>query len=111
MDAGLDPAGPFFRDESGQQRLDAGDAEFVATLHSNMASVVLRGFGSPLRSGAVDVYLNGGEEQPGCQKLDLAGEVVASGLSPASLVRPLRFPGASATSMQSLHLKNFQKCI
>lgn len=82
----MDPAGPFFRDSSPDDRLDATDASFVSVVHSNMASIVLKGFGNPQKSGDVDVFLNGGEIQPGCEPLDLAGEVVASGLSPASLV-------------------------
>jgi len=102
---GLDPAGPFFRDSSADDRLDSTDASFVSVVHSNMASIVLKGFGNPQKSGHVDVFLNGGEIQPGCQPLDLAGEVVASGLSPASLGAV----GCSHSRSEQFYRTDFEK--
>ncbi|XP_026749599.2 phospholipase A1 2-like [Galleria mellonella] len=56
----LDPAGPCFRTATPNNRLDASDAERVDVLHTN-----IDGFGIAERLGHIDIYINGGEFQPG----------------------------------------------
>ncbi|KAH8325814.1 hypothetical protein KR067_008354, partial [Drosophila pandora] len=60
---GLDPAKPLFVLAGDKKRLDAGDAEFVDVIHSDVFG---RGM---LRSmGHVDFYPNFGPQQPGCME-------------------------------------------
>ncbi|XP_041978410.1 lipase member H-A-like [Aricia agestis] len=56
----LEPAGPCFRTLGPGDRLDASDADFVQVIHTN-----IDGYGMPTRMGHVDIYVNGGEYQPG----------------------------------------------
>lgn len=61
---GLDPAGPLFEwpyVDPIEEKLDAGDAEFVDVIHTNADEM---GISDP--SGHVDYYPNGGKRQPGC---------------------------------------------
>ncbi|KAG7199611.1 hypothetical protein KM043_014214 [Ampulex compressa] len=58
---GLDPAMPLFVTVSNDEKLDAGDAEFVDVFHTN---AFVQGKVEP--SGHVDFYMNGGINQPGC---------------------------------------------
>lgn len=59
---GLDPAKPLFITVGTDRRLDAGDADFVDVIHTD---VLGRGM---LRSmGHVDFYPNIGSAQPGCE--------------------------------------------
>ncbi|RVE46665.1 hypothetical protein evm_008677 [Chilo suppressalis] len=57
---GLDPAGPCFRHLPPEDRLAASDADFVEVMHFN-----IEGYGMAARMGHVDIYVNGGEFQPG----------------------------------------------
>ncbi|KAK5644838.1 hypothetical protein RI129_006138 [Pyrocoelia pectoralis] len=66
---GLDPALPGFITVSNENKLDSSDAEFVDVIHTN-AFVQ----GTPLQSGHVDFFVNGGIVQPGCME---AGNVLA----------------------------------
>lgn len=64
---GLDPAGPFFENET-STRLQKTDAKFVQVIHTSSGK---NGLGTP--SGHADYYPNGGAKQPGCG-LDLVGK-------------------------------------
>ncbi|XP_026749596.2 phospholipase A1-like [Galleria mellonella] len=57
---GLDPSGPCFRGLPATYRLSSSDAERVDAIHTN-----IDGFGIAEALGHVDVYINGGEYQPG----------------------------------------------
>ncbi|XP_017892268.1 lipase member H-A-like [Ceratina calcarata] len=58
---GLDPALPLFVTVNKDDKLDAGDAEFVDVLHTNAFIQ-----GKVEMSGHIDFYMNGGINQPGC---------------------------------------------
>ncbi|PIK52390.1 putative pancreatic lipase-related protein 2 isoform X2 [Apostichopus japonicus] len=60
---GLDPAGPWFRNEVNPCRLDITDASFVDVIHTNANAY---GFGLPDQLGHQDFYPNGGSSMPGC---------------------------------------------
>ncbi|KAF7696615.1 lipase member H isoform X4 [Silurus meridionalis] len=64
----LDPAGPSFRGNSPDERLDPTDAQFVDALHTDMDA-----FGYRDSLGHIDYYANGGSDQPGCPKTILSG--------------------------------------
>ncbi|XP_033466029.1 lipase member H [Epinephelus lanceolatus] len=64
----LDPAGPQFTGTSPEDRLDPTDAQFVDVLHTDIDAL---GFREPL--GHIDVYANGGTDQPGCPKTIFSG--------------------------------------
>ncbi|XP_028129780.1 pancreatic triacylglycerol lipase [Diabrotica virgifera virgifera] len=64
---GLDPAGPLFREERTDNRIDASDAENVQIIHTNGGKM---GYLAPC--GDSDFYPNGGKSQPGCG-FDLGG--------------------------------------
>ncbi|TSY69808.1 Lipase member H [Bagarius yarrelli] len=64
----LDPAGPSFRGNSPDERLDPSDAKFVDALHTDMDA-----FGYRDSLGHIDYYANGGSDQPGCPKSILSG--------------------------------------
>ncbi|XP_052864484.1 uncharacterized protein LOC128271087 [Anopheles cruzii] len=59
---GLDPALPFFATARPHWKLDQGDADFVDVIHTN-AGV----YGKIETCGHVDFYMNGGQNQPGCE--------------------------------------------
>lgn len=63
----LDPAGPLFSSRPEDKRLNKNDADIVMVLHSDGGKL---GFGS--RCGSIDFFPNGGSDQPGCYKVDLA---------------------------------------
>ena len=58
---GLDPAGPIFEDNSPYNRLNNTDARVVYALHLNAGIL-----GIQKAIGDVDIYVNGGVNQPGC---------------------------------------------
>ncbi|XP_015596730.1 lipase member H-A-like [Cephus cinctus] len=58
---GLDPAMPLFVTVGKDQKLDAGDAQFVDIFHTNAFIQ-----GKIEASGHIDFYMNGGINQPGC---------------------------------------------
>ncbi|XP_039444537.1 phospholipase A1-like [Culex pipiens pallens] len=64
---GLDPAAPLFRLEKPLERLAAGDAQYVEVIHTNGKAL-----GIFENIGKVDIYPNGGSNQPGCEFPDLA---------------------------------------
>jgi len=72
---GLDPAGPFFSMQVDRdKRLHKGDALFVDIYHSNRG-----GLGdSDHDTGDVNIYVNGGANQPGCEEADQATSGVCS---------------------------------
>jgi len=71
---GLDPASPGYEDLDAIVRLDATDALYVDAIHTDGREedrsieqrVVCGGLGTMQTSGHLDVYVNGGEGQPGC---------------------------------------------
>lgn len=58
---GLDTAGPIFEENSADNRLNKGDAKVVYSIHFNSDSL-----GIKKAVGDYDIYVNGGENQPGC---------------------------------------------
>ncbi|XP_054273793.1 pancreatic triacylglycerol lipase-like isoform X2 [Macrosteles quadrilineatus] len=67
----MDPAQPGFEGTDKTVRLDKEDANYVEVLHTNAAPFIpLLGFGLIFPVGHVDIYLNGGLRQPGCQLPD-----------------------------------------
>ena len=66
--SGLDPADPNFQHLPFVIRLDPADAQFVDVIHTDgrdFANTV--GFGLAQQSGHIDFYVNGGENQKGCE--------------------------------------------
>ena len=57
----IDPAGPDFENHLEENRLDKGDAKYVEAIHSDAGWA---GIVKPV--GHVDIYLNGGGNQPHC---------------------------------------------
>jgi pimeloyl-ACP methyl ester carboxylesterase len=67
---GLDPAGPFFSLQVDKdKRLHKGDADFVDIYHTNRGTLG----DSDHDTGDVNVYVNGGKDQPGCEEADKSG--------------------------------------
>lgn len=64
---GLDPALPWFDTDKVDERIDAGDAQFVEIIHTNAGNL-----GVDIPIGNVDFYPNYGSSQPGCT-LDVTG--------------------------------------
>jgi len=68
--SGLDPAGPMFSLQPDEGlRLDKTDAHFVDIYHTNRGTLG----DSAHQTGTTNVYVNGGDGQPGCEEADEAG--------------------------------------
>ncbi|XP_040577625.2 inactive pancreatic lipase-related protein 1-like [Lepeophtheirus salmonis] len=67
--SGLDPAGPAFRDQKVEFRLDKSDADFVDVIHTNGAYLSSGGLGLLDISGHVDFYPFGGQNQMPCKSV------------------------------------------
>ncbi|XP_071444897.1 pancreatic triacylglycerol lipase-like [Hetaerina americana] len=65
---GMDPADPQFDGMHPMVRLDPSDAIFVDIIHTDTRPFVSGGFGLAAPIGHFDVYPNGGDYQPGCDK-------------------------------------------
>lgn len=65
---GMDPADPQFDGMDPIVRLDPTDAIFVDVIHTDTRPFVSGGFGLAAPVGHLDIYPNGGEYQPGCNK-------------------------------------------
>uniref|UniRef100_A0A2C9JEY5 Lipase domain-containing protein n=1 Tax=Biomphalaria glabrata TaxID=6526 RepID=A0A2C9JEY5_BIOGL len=67
--SGLDPAEPSFKGFTYVVKLDKEDAQFVDVIHTDGSDFDLLsgGFGLMDESGDVDIYVNGGQKQPGCK--------------------------------------------
>lgn len=75
---GLDPAGPYFEDTDPIVRLDPTDARFVDIMHTDTDPVYTLGMGIYMPIGHVDIYANGGQEQPGCDQ-GLVESIISEG--------------------------------
>ncbi|ESP03600.1 hypothetical protein LOTGIDRAFT_137201, partial [Lottia gigantea] len=69
---GLDPAGPNFAKYDTLVRLDPSDAMFIDVIHSDDDTIFELGWGTGVPMGDLDFYPNGGENQPGCSKQQVA---------------------------------------
>jgi hypothetical protein len=68
--SGLDPAGPFFSNQVDEdKRLKKGDAAFVDIYNTNRGNLG----DSAHQTGDINVYVNGGDNQPGCEEADQSG--------------------------------------
>ncbi|XP_071953366.1 pancreatic triacylglycerol lipase-like [Antedon mediterranea] len=65
---GLDPAGPYFEDTDVVVRLDPSDATFVDAIHTDTDPLYTTGMGIYMPVAHFDFYVNGGHDQPGCDK-------------------------------------------
>ncbi|XP_059055872.1 lipoprotein lipase-like [Achroia grisella] len=101
----LDPAGPCFRTKTAENRLDSSDAERVDVLHTN-----IDGFGIAERLGHIDIYINGGEFQPGdipsIPCLVLCSHVKATLYWWQALENPKKFIAVKCDSVQDARLAN-----
>jgi pancreatic triacylglycerol lipase len=61
---GLDPGGLLYSINNPEERLDAGDAEYVEAIHTNGGGFADLGIGVPIAHA--DFFPNGGSSQPGC---------------------------------------------
>ena len=61
----MDPAGPIFEENDSAHKLAQTDAKFVQALHTNTAVL-----GHKAAVGHVDYYINKGEWQPSCGKMN-----------------------------------------
>ncbi|KAJ8025505.1 Pancreatic triacylglycerol lipase [Holothuria leucospilota] len=68
--AGLDPAGPGYRNVLDSCKLDPSDALFVDCIHTDGDYIFQGGAGLLEPLGHVDIYPNGGKDMPGCFLLD-----------------------------------------
>ncbi|KAL7640458.1 UNVERIFIED_CONTAM: hypothetical protein RMT77_008733 [Armadillidium vulgare] len=73
---GLDPAGPYFTGTPYFVHLDDTDAVFVDNYHTDADSILLLGYGTGEPMGNVDIYPNSGHDQPGCDPVDIAIELI-----------------------------------
>lgn len=72
---GLDPASPLYESKDAEDRLWYTDAEFVESIHTDHSTILPFGMKEPCSH--VDIYPNGGENQPGCQSDHWFGPVAA----------------------------------
>ena len=63
---GLDPAGPIFETIDNKFKLQPSDANSVEVWHTNTHRLGIQG-----RIGTVDIYINGGYNQPHCGKIEV----------------------------------------
>ncbi|XP_047354533.1 pancreatic lipase-related protein 2-like isoform X1 [Vespa velutina] len=87
---GLDPASPFFRSHlfrEKSRKLDATDAHLVDVIHTDGSEDFTDGFGLLKPIGHIDMFPNGGKEQPGCS--DVKNSVVVSHLKEELLDRQI----------------------
>lgn len=82
---GLDPAGPFYEGVKNKSaKLWHTDAKFVEVIHTDVKPLISTeiGLGMNETCGHVDVFPNGGHNQPGCDGLieNIGDEGLADGL-------------------------------
>lgn len=77
---GLDPAGPTFEGRESAERLSPEDAGFVDVLHTHTRGSPGLSIGIKQPVGHLDVYPNGGSNQPGCDIRDVFGGLASNGL-------------------------------
>ncbi|XP_054764763.2 pancreatic triacylglycerol lipase-like [Lytechinus pictus] len=83
---GMDPAGPYYEETDTIVRLDPTDALFVDVIHTDTSPIYNLGMGIYVPCGHVDIYANGGQEQPGCDQgivehIITEGSLVIGGVS------------------------------
>uniref|UniRef100_A0A0K8S9R3 Lipase domain-containing protein n=1 Tax=Lygus hesperus TaxID=30085 RepID=A0A0K8S9R3_LYGHE len=69
---GLDPASPLFREQfaaTSMHSLNNQDAALVDVVHTDGAILWTEGFGLLKAIGHVDFFPNGGQDQPGCERV------------------------------------------
>jgi len=62
----LDPAGPRFHCMRPEGRLSEKDAKFVQVIHTNGGKLLNADYGTLQPMGHVDIFVNDGKSQPGC---------------------------------------------
>lgn len=62
----MDPAGPSFSMDNKDNRIDPSDAKFVEIIHTNVGT-----FGWNETLGHADYWPNSGNNQPGCNSMDI----------------------------------------
>ncbi|GFU32154.1 pancreatic triacylglycerol lipase [Nephila pilipes] len=78
---GLDPAGPCFQNAPAEVRLDPTDALFVDVIHTDGASIVIRGLGMNDPLGHMDFFPNGGSLQHGCVRTSQSDSVAGRAIN------------------------------
>lgn len=73
---GLDPAGPYYTDTADYIRIDNNDATYVDCIHTDAKTILLLGYGSEEAMGNLDFFPNAGYNQPGCDPVDIAIELI-----------------------------------
>lgn len=68
--SGLDPAGLMYNDVPGSLMINRHNAKLVDVYHTDIASEWLTPAGLSGQHGHADFYVNGGADQPGCQKYE-----------------------------------------
>ncbi|CAL8279353.1 unnamed protein product [Lota lota] len=83
---GMDPAGPHFEYADELRRLSPDDASFVDVLHTNTKGSPDLSIGIQRPVGHVDIYPNGGMDQPGCTLQHTLQMMAAYGLKKVGLI-------------------------
>ena len=74
--SGLDPAGPYYTGTAYFIHLDPTDAIYVDNIHTDADSIFMLGYGTAQPMGNVDFYPNSGHDQPGCDPVSIAIELI-----------------------------------
>ncbi|XP_003216222.2 endothelial lipase [Anolis carolinensis] len=80
---GLDPAGPMFEGAEPNRRLSPDDADFVDVLHTYTREALGISIGIQMPVGHIDVYPNGGDNQPGCGLGEVLGALAYGNIGDA----------------------------
>ncbi|CAL8320670.1 unnamed protein product [Arctogadus glacialis] len=83
---GMDPAGPHFEYADELRRLSPDDASFVDVVHTNTKGSPDLSIGIQRPVGHVDIYPNGGMDQPGCSLQHTLQMMATFGLQKVGLI-------------------------